>query len=55
MKKLAVAQDISVAHLSNFKFDATRSRDYLVKAHWALYVENYLEGFHVPFEKKIKI
>jgi choline monooxygenase len=35
--------------LSNFKFDATRSRDYLVKAHWALYVENYLEGFHVPF------
>jgi choline monooxygenase len=35
--------------LSNFKFDATRSRDYLVKSHWALYVENYLEGFHVPF------
>ncbi len=24
-------------------------RDYLVQAHWALYVENYLEGFHVPF------
>lgn len=35
--------------LSNFKFDATLSRDYLVKAHWALYVENYLEGFHIPF------
>ncbi|MBL7814454.1 MAG: Rieske 2Fe-2S domain-containing protein [Saprospiraceae bacterium] len=35
--------------LSNFKFDATRSRDYLVKSHWALYVENYLEGFHIPF------
>ena len=35
--------------LSNFKFDATHSRDYLVKAHWALYVENYLEGFHIPF------
>lgn len=35
--------------LDHFKFDATRSRDYLVKAHWALYVENYLEGFHIPF------
>lgn len=25
------------------------SRDYLVKANWALYCDNYLEGFHVPF------
>ncbi|HUR99178.1 MAG TPA: SRPBCC family protein, partial [Pyrinomonadaceae bacterium] len=25
------------------------SRDYEVKAHWALYCENYLEGFHIPF------
>ena len=24
-------------------------RDYEVDAHWALYVENYLEGFHIPF------
>jgi choline monooxygenase len=24
-------------------------RDYSVNAHWALYCENYLEGFHVPF------
>jgi len=29
--------------------EPTRSRDYLVRAHWALYVENYLEGFHIPF------
>ncbi len=35
--------------LDEFKFDATRSRDYLVRANWALYVDNYLEGFHVPF------
>lgn len=35
--------------LHHFKLDAARSRDYLVKAHWALYVENYLEGFHIPF------
>lgn len=26
-----------------------RTRDYTVRAHWALYVENYLEGFHIPF------
>ena len=29
--------------------DETRDRDYEVHAHWALYVENYLEGFHIPF------
>jgi len=26
-----------------------RDRDFEVHAHWALYVENYLEGFHIPF------
>lgn len=26
-----------------------QAKDYLVRAHWALYCENYLEGFHVPF------
>jgi len=30
-------------------FDPSRARDYLVRAHWALYVENYLEGFHIPY------
>jgi choline monooxygenase len=25
------------------------SRDYPVDAHWALYCENYLEGFHIPY------
>ena len=29
--------------------DPGRSRDYVIDGHWALYVENYLEGFHVPF------
>lgn len=29
--------------------DKTRSQDYLVKANWALYCDNYLEGFHIPF------
>lgn len=35
--------------LDEFVFDSSRSRDYLVKAHWALYCENYLEGFHIPY------
>jgi choline monooxygenase len=25
------------------------SKDYYVNANWALYCENYLEGFHIPF------
>lgn len=27
----------------------TRRRDYVVNAHWALYCDNFLEGFHIPF------
>jgi len=33
-------------------FQPERTRDYTVEAHWALYVENYLEGLHVPFVHK---
>ena len=25
------------------------SKEFIVEAHWALYCENYLEGFHIPF------
>jgi choline monooxygenase len=38
--------------LHEMRFDANRSRDYLVKANWALYCENYLEGLHIPFVHK---
>ncbi|HQU82084.1 MAG TPA: SRPBCC family protein [Pyrinomonadaceae bacterium] len=31
------------------QFSKRLSRDYFVNAHWALYCENYLEGFHIPF------
>lgn len=27
----------------------TSKREYAVNAHWALYCENYLEGFHIPY------
>lgn len=35
--------------LASFAFDPSRSRDYLVRANWALYCDNYLEGFHIPY------
>ncbi len=35
--------------LDDAVFDPTRSRDYLVRANWALYCDNYLEGFHIPY------
>ena len=31
------------------RLDTTRQRDYLVHANWALYLDNYLEGFHIPY------
>jgi choline monooxygenase len=35
--------------LDRMRRDPSRDRDYEVAANWALYVENYLEGFHIPF------
>jgi choline monooxygenase len=35
--------------MESFVHDPSRVRDYLVKGHWALYVDNYLEGFHIPY------
>lgn len=33
-------------------YDPSRSKDYTLNAHWALYCDNYLEGFHIPFVHK---
>jgi phenylpropionate dioxygenase-like ring-hydroxylating dioxygenase large terminal subunit len=30
-------------------YDDAATRDYLVEANWALYIDNYLEGFHIPY------
>lgn len=35
--------------LDKMQFRADLSQTYHVKANWALYCENYLEGFHIPF------
>jgi len=34
---------------SELQRDESRCSDYLVDANWALYCDNYLEGFHVPY------
>lgn len=35
--------------LDKLQYRPDLSKDYLVEANWALYCENYLEGFHIPF------
>ena len=40
---------ISWLPLEEFVFREDLSKEYAVNAHWALYCENYLEGFHIPF------
>ncbi len=42
-------QRVSWLPIGECRFDASRSRDYLVACNWALYCENYLEGFHIPY------
>ena len=32
-----------------FREHPSRHRDYEIAAHWALYCDNFLEGFHIPF------
>tara|TARA_B110000914_G_scaffold100231_1_gene88197 strand:+ start:1900 stop:2988 length:1089 start_codon:yes stop_codon:yes gene_type:complete len=38
--------------IDSFKFEESLSKDFTVNSHWALYCDNYLEGFHVPFVHK---
>lgn len=40
-------EKLQAINLENLQFAS--AKDYFVKAHWALYCENYLEGFHIPF------
>tara|TARA_Y100000588_G_scaffold102042_1_gene110968 strand:+ start:104 stop:1141 length:1038 start_codon:yes stop_codon:yes gene_type:complete len=37
---------------NEIKYSDELSKAYTINAHWALYCENYLEGFHVPFVHK---
>jgi len=48
---VAAAMRARVAGLpfADLVYDESAARDYLVEANWALYVDNYLEGFHIPY------
>ena len=35
--------------IESFTHDPGRDRDHTIAANWMLYVDNYLEGFHIPF------
>ncbi|MGF1557674.1 MAG: aromatic ring-hydroxylating dioxygenase subunit alpha [Flavobacteriaceae bacterium] len=45
----AMSQRVGFLPLQQFKHDKSRDKDYFVNAHWALYCDNFLEGFHIPF------
>lgn len=44
-----VRERVGFLPLDEFVFDPATSRDYLIRANWALYCDNYLEEFHIPY------
>ena len=38
--------------IEEFRFREDLSKEYIIDANWALYCDNYLEGFHIPFIHK---
>ena len=34
---------------TKLSYNPKQSNTYTINAHWALYCENYLEGFHIPY------
>ncbi len=44
-----VRDRLAFVDLDALVLDGASSRDYEVAASWALYCDNYLEGFHIPF------
>ena len=47
-----MTERLSWLPIREFKYKSELSRIYNVKANWALYCDNYLEGFHIPFVHK---
>lgn len=44
-----VRERVSWMPLDAFVRDPATSRDYFIEANWALYCDNYLEEFHIPY------
>ena len=45
----AMEERIGFLPLGDFQHDSIRDRTFEVAGHWALYCDNFLEGFHIPF------
>src|SRR5437763_14701104 len=44
-----VRERVSFMPVDDFARDTATSQDYLIGANWALYCDNYLEEFHIPY------
>ena len=44
-----MSERVGFLPLDKFQFDKSLSKDFKINSHWALYCDNYLEGFHIPF------
>ncbi len=44
-----IMERVGVLPLESLRFEQEGTQEYNVKANWALYCDNYLEGFHIPF------
>jgi len=44
----AIADEIAAARISLDKMRLIERRDYLIDCNWKVYVDNYLEGYHLP-------
>ena len=47
-----IEQRLSWFPFDKLKLNPDLSKDYHIHANWALYCDNYLEGFHIPFVHK---
>lgn len=47
-----IEKKISFLPLKKLKIKNDLSQDYYVNSHWAIYCDNFLEGFHVPYVHK---
>ena len=47
-----IYERVSFLNLDHLEYRSDLSKDYMVNSHWALYCDNYLEGFHIPYVHK---
>ena len=45
----SISSRVGFLGIDRFKFDREHSQTYELEANWALYCDNFLEGFHIPF------